>query len=199
MRMMEVDQDAGLVGLAQTGDAKAFEALVVKYQRRVARHVARYIKSAGDVEDVVQETFIRAYRGLASFRGDSAFYSWLYRIATNAALSHLKRAPNDLLLGDDAPEERADAFEPGLSDGEHPERTLIAKQIAEAVQAALGKLRPDLAEPLMLYEVEGKPYSEIAAMLGIPIGTVRTRIFRAREFIAARLEPVLGPQRNRRW
>ena len=197
--MAETDQDAELVRLAQSGSEKAFEALVVKYQRRIARHVARYLKATGDVEDVVQDTFIRAYRGLASFRGDSAFYSWLYRIATNAALSHLKRAPGDVLLGDDAPEERADAFEPGVSDAEDPERTLIAKQIAETVQRALARLQPDLAEALMLYEVEDKPYAEIAGMLGIPIGTVRTRIFRAREFIAKRLDPVLAPQRNRRW
>jgi RNA polymerase sigma-70 factor (ECF subfamily) len=193
------DQDAELVRLAQGGDAKAFEALVVKYQRRVARHVARYVKASGDVEDVVQEAFIRAYRGLASFRGDSAFYSWLFRIATNCALTHLKRAPQEVMLGDDEAEERAEAFEPGVSDGEHPERTLIAKQIAEAVEHAIAKLQPELAEPLMLYEVEGKPYAEIATMLSVPIGTVRTRIFRAREFIARRLEPVLGPQRNRRW
>jgi len=197
--MAEMVQDAELVRLAQAGDAKAFEALVVKYQRRIARHVARYVKAAGDVEDVVQDTFIRAYRGLASFRGDSAFYSWLYRIATNTSLNYLKRNPGDVLLGDDAPEERADAFEPGVSDAEDPERTLMAKQIAETVQRALAKLQPELAEALMLYEVEGKAYAEIAGMLGIPIGTVRTRIFRAREFIAKRLEPVLEPQRKVRW
>jgi RNA polymerase sigma-70 factor (ECF subfamily) len=197
--MAETAQDAELVRLAQAGDAKAFEALVVKYQRRIARHVARYAKAAGDVEDLVQETFIRAYRGLASFRGDSAFYSWLYRIATNAALNHLERRPGDVLLGDDAPEERADAFEPGVSDAEDPERTLMAKQIAETVQRAVARLQPELAEALMLYEIEGKTYAEIAGMLGIPIGTVRTRIFRAREFIAARLQPVLEPQRNQRW
>lgn len=197
--MAETAQDAELVRLAQAGNAKAFEALVVKYQRRIARHVARYVKAAGDVEDIVQETFIRAYRGLASFRGDSAFYSWLYRIATNTALSHLEREPREVLLGDDAPEERAEAFEPGVSDAEDPERTLFAKQIAEAVQRALAKLQPELAEALTLYEVEGRPYADIAGMLGIPIGTVRTRIFRAREFIAKRLEPVLEPQRSRRW
>jgi len=197
--MVDMVQDAELVRLAQAGDAKAFEALVVKYQRRVARHVARYVKAAGDVEDVVQETFIRAYRGLASFRGDSAFYSWLYRIATNAALNHLRQAPGDVLLGDAAPEERAEAFEPGVSDGEDPERSLIAKQIAETVNRAVARLQPELAEALMLYEVEGKAYAEIADMLGIPIGTVRTRIFRAREFIAKRLEPVLEPQRRVRW
>jgi RNA polymerase sigma-70 factor (ECF subfamily) len=193
------DPDSSLVLLAQEGNARAFEALVVKYQRRIARHVARYVKLASDVEDVVQETFIRAYRGLGAFRGQSTFYSWLYRIATNAALTHLQRAPREVLLGDDAPEERTDAFEPGISDAEQPERVLMAKQIAQAVQQALAKLKPELAEALMLYEVENKPYAEIAEMLGIPIGTVRTRIFRAREFIAKRLEPVLGAQRNRRW
>lgn len=197
--MGETVRDAELVRLAQAGDAKAFEALVVKYQRRIARHVARYVKSTGDVEDVVQETFIRAYRGLQSFRGDSAFYSWLYRIATNAALNFLSRAPDDVLLGDTAPEERTEAFEPGVSDGEDPERTLMAKQIAETVERALTRLQPELAEALMLYEVEGKAYAEIAEMLGVPIGTVRTRIFRAREFIAKRLEPVLAPQRGQRW
>ena len=197
--MAESDPDLELVRLAQANDVRAFEALVVKYQRRVARHVARYLKSAADVEDAVQETFIRAYRGLAAFRGDSAFYSWLYRIAANVAIRHLERQPQHILLGDDAPEERVDAFEPGVSDSEQPERTLIAAQIADSVQRALAKLQPDLAEALLLYEVESKPYAEIATMLGIPIGTVRTRIFRAREFIARRLEPVLGPQRNRRW
>jgi RNA polymerase sigma-70 factor (ECF subfamily) len=105
--MLTTDQDAELVRLAQAGDAKAFEALVVKYQRRIARHVARYVRNSGDVEDIVQDVFIRAHRGLGSFRGDSAFFSWLYRIATNASLSHLKRSRNDVLLGDDAPEERA--------------------------------------------------------------------------------------------
>ena len=197
--MAESDPDLELVRLAQANDVRAFEALVVKYQRRVARHVARYLKSAADVEDAVQETFIRAYRGLAAFRGDSAFYTWLYRIAANVAIRHLERQPQHMLLGDDAPEERVDAFEPGVSDSQQPERTLIAAQIADTVQRALAKLQPDLAEALLLYEVESKPYAEIATMLGIPIGTVRTRIFRAREFIARRLEPVLGPQRNRRW
>src|SRR5690242_5051837 len=196
---MEPDPDLTLVRLAQAGDARAFEALVVKYQRRVARHVARYIRRAADVEDVVQETFVRAYRGLNTFRGESAFYSWLYRIATNVSLSALKRNPEPLLLGDEAPDERADAFEPGLTDGEDPERTLMAKQIGEAVQRALARLQPDLAQPLLLFEVEGKSYAQIAQMLNVPVGTVRTRIYRAREFIAKRLEAVVGPQRSRRW
>ncbi len=197
--MEGTDPDSELARLAQAGDVRAFEALVVKYQRRVARHVARYVKSADDVEDVVQEVFIRAYRGLASFRGDSQFYSWLYRIAANAALNHLRRASDDVSLGDDAPDERASEFAPGVSDAAQPDRTLMAEQIADAVQRALAKLQPQLTEALMLFEVEKKSYAEIAEMLQIPIGTVRTRIFRAREFIAKRLEPVLGPHRDRRW
>jgi RNA polymerase sigma-70 factor (ECF subfamily) len=197
--MQENDPDAELVGLAQGGHQHAFEALVVKYQRRIARHVARYVRRAVDVEDIVQDTFIRAYRGLASFRGQSTFYSWLYRIATNAALNSAKREPMPVGIMEDDADERAFAFEPGNSDAENPERTLMASQIADAVQRALARLKPELAEPLMLYEVEGKTYPQIADMLGVPIGTVRTRIFRAREFIAKRLEPVLGPQRDRRW
>ncbi len=197
--MATADQDFELVGLAQQGDARAFEALVVKYQRRIARHVARYLKSAADVEDAVQEVFIRVYRGLKSFRGESQFYTWLFRIATNVALRHLARKPNDVLLGDESPEERAAGFEPGISDSAQPERTAMAAQIAEAVHKAMAKLQPQLAEPLVLYEVENKSYAEIAAMLDIPIGTVRTRIFRAREYVAKRLAPVLGPQRAERW
>jgi RNA polymerase sigma-70 factor (ECF subfamily) len=198
--MTEAEADAGLVRLAQGGDMRAFEALVVKYQRRIARHVARYVRRASDVEDVVQEAFIRAYRGLASFRGESAFYSWLYRIATNSALGFLKRGASTPVLQEDLKDEREDGpFEPGVSDGEDPERLLLAKQISGAVDKALARLQPELSEALLLYEVEGKTYKEIAQMLGVPIGTVRTRIFRAREFIAQRLEPVVGHQRPRRW
>ena len=196
--MKSPDPDAELVRLAQAGDPLAFELLVVKYQRRIARHIARYVRSAGDVEDLVQDTFIRAYRGLASFRGDSAFYSWLYRIASNVAITALKRESLDN-LSDRTSDERPEAFEPGISDQNDPERNAIARQIADAVQRALARLQPDLATALTLYEVEGKSYPEIAQMLAIPVGTVRTRIFRAREFIAKCLEPVLGPHRSRRW
>jgi RNA polymerase sigma-70 factor (ECF subfamily) len=195
VRVAEKEIDAELVRLAQGGDERAFQALVVKYQRRIARHVARYVRRASDVEDVVQESFIRAYRGLASFRGESSFYSWLYRIATNAAFSFLKKN-----AGEVAADERDDeGFEPGVSDEQTPERVLLARQIGDAVERAMARLQPELAEALVLFEVEGKSYKEIAQMLGTPIGTVRTRIFRAREFIARRLEPVLGPARDRRW
>lgn len=199
MQAAQEDPDLELVRRAQSGDERAFEALVVKYQRRIARHVARYVRRAVDVEDVVQETFIRAYRGLASFRGDSTFYSWIYRIAANAAINALKREPMPVSLGDDGTDEGAYAFEPGASDAENPERTLMASQLADAVERALARLKPELAEPLTLYEIEGKSYPQIAEMIGVPVGTVRTRIFRAREFIAKRLEPILGPQRDRRW
>src|SRR5688572_17228632 len=182
-RVAEKEADAELVRLAQGGNERAFQALVVKYQRRIARHVARYVRRASDVEEVVQDAFIRAYRGLASFRGDASFYSWLYRIATNA----------------EADERIDQGFEPGVTDEQSPERILFARQIADAVERAMARLQPELAEALVLFEVEGKSYQEIAQMLGTPIGTVRTRIFRAREFIARRLEPVLGPARDRRW
>jgi RNA polymerase sigma-70 factor (ECF subfamily) len=193
--MAEKEADAELVRLAQGGDERAFQALVVKYQRRIARHVARYVKRASDVEEVVQDAFIRAYRGLGAFRGESSFYSWLYRIATNAALSSLKKESPEIQL-----DERSDeGFEPGVTDEQTPERALLAKQIGDAVERAMARLQPELAEALTLFEVEGKSYQEIAQMMGTPVGTVRTRIFRAREFIARRLEPVLGPARDRRW
>ena len=195
-RMAEKEADAELARLAQAGDERAFQALVVKYQRRIARHVARYVKRANDVEEVVQDAFMRAYRGLASYRGDASFYSWLYRIASNAALSFLKKNAGELPVAD---ERSDDGFEPGLTDEQTPERVLLARQIGEVVERAMARLQPELAEALVLFEVEGKSYKEIAQMLGTPIGTVRTRIFRAREFIARRLEPVLGPARDRRW
>ena len=139
--MQTFDPDAALVRLAQSGDARAFEALVVKYQRRIARHVARYVRRAVDVEDVVQEVFIRAYRGLASFRFDSAFYTWLYRIASNVVINTLKREPLPVSGGDDADDEGVYAFEPGISDAENPERTLMAQQIAAAVERAMARLK----------------------------------------------------------
>ena len=190
--------DSELVRLAQLGDELAFEALVVKYQRRIARHVARYVPIASDVEDVVQEVFIRAFRGLHSFRGDSAFYTWLYRIATNAALTFLRQAPHEEQLND-SDDERPNPFEPGISDGETPERTLMAREIADAVRQGLARMQPELVDALTLFEVEGKSYSDIAQMFGVPVGTIRSRIFRAREALAKRLEPMLAPQRDRRW
>jgi RNA polymerase sigma-70 factor (ECF subfamily) len=200
--MDNIDSDRELVRLAQQGDPRAFEALVVKYQRRLARHVARWIKRASDVDDVVPAVFIKVYRGLASFKGESAFYTWVFQIARNTAFSFLSRQSKLVMLQDDdaGGDREGDAFiEAQGSDNEDPERSYLAKQISETVELAMQKLQPELAEALVLYEVEGKQYKEIAQMLQIPIGTVRTRIFRAREFIASRLEPVVGPVRDRRW
>jgi len=198
--MEDMDSDRELVRLAQLGDPRAFEALVVKYQRRVARHVTRWVRRAADVEDVVQEVFVKVYRGLASFKGESAFYTWVYQIARNTALNFVTRqAPREVLAEDALGVDADERSEPRGSDFEDPERALLAKQISETVSLAMERLQPELAEALVLYEVEGKQYKEIAQMLQIPIGTVRTRIFRAREFIARRLEPVLGPVRARRW
>jgi RNA polymerase sigma-70 factor (ECF subfamily) len=196
--MAEADPDSSLVQLAQQGNARAFEALVVKYQRRIARHVARHVRHAGEVEEVVQETFMKAYRGLPSFRGDSSFYSWLYRIASNTAFSHLRRGHREEPLAD-ADDERGEPFEPGVTDAESPERTLMASQMADAVRQGLQRMPAELADALTLFEVEGKSYPEIAQMLDIPVGTVRSRIFRAREALARRLQPLLAPQRTRRW
>lgn len=198
--MNATDPDRELVRLAQGGDMRAFEALMVKFQRRVARHVTRWVKRPSDVEDVVQEVFIKAYRGLPAFKGDSSFYTWIYQIARNTSFNFVTRQQKHVVLKDDISGEDGPEFEDTVgSDQDNPERSLLARQISDTVEAAMKRLQPDLAEALILYEVEGKPYKEIAEMLQIPIGTVRTRIFRAREFIAKRLEPVVGPVRDRRW
>ena len=198
--MNAADPDRELVRLAREGDMRAFEALMVKYQRRVARHVTRWIKRSSDVEDVVQDVFIKAYRGLPAFKGESSFYTWIYQIARNTSFNFVTRQQKHVVLRDDMAGDDAPDFEDAVgSDHEDPERSFLARQISDTVEAAMKRLQPDLAEALILYEVEGKPYKEIAQMLQIPIGTVRTRIFRAREFIAKRLEPVVGPVRDRRW
>lgn len=196
--MLQPDPDAATVALAQGGDRRAFDLLVVKHQRRVARLVTRYIRSSGDVEEVVQDAFVRAWRGIGSFSGESSFSTWLYRIATNVSLNWLRdhKRENAARLDSESAEYAIDA---AVSEGDDPERTLVAQQIARTVQAALDKLPEAQRECLVMYETEGKPYQEIADQLGIPIGTVRARIFRAREFLAKSLEPVLGKSRGRRW
>jgi len=198
--MNAADPDRELVRLAQQGDARAFEALVVKYQRRVARHVARWVRRPSDVEDVVQDVFLKVYRGIVSFKGESSFYTWVYQIARNTAFNFITRQSKVVVLQDDLTGGEGEGMDDTrASDDEDPERNLLARQISDTVEAAMKKLQPELAEALVLYEVEGKQYKDIAQMLQIPIGTVRTRIFRAREFIAKRLEPVVGPVRDRRW
>ncbi len=202
--MIEGDPDALLVERAQRGDTRAFEMLVVKYQRRVERLVGRMMRDADQVQDVAQESFIRAYRALPRFRGDSAFYTWLYRIAVNTAkkaLVELRRDPlvSEAMLaaGDDADETSRGRSE--LTHGETPEALLATKEIAAAVNAAVQALSEDLRQAITLREIEGLSYEEIADVMNCPIGTVRSRIFRAREAIAARLRPLLDTRGGVRW
>ena len=186
--MTASDTDQQLVQRAQRGDLRAFDLLVLKYQGRIAALVSRYVSDAGEVEDVTQEAFIKAYRALGKFRGDSAFYTWLYRIAANAAKNHLVakgRRP-----GADATIEDAEGFDEGglLSESASPEALAMGGELAEVVESALNALPDDLKAALMLREFDGLSYDDIADVLGCPVGTVRSRIFRAREAIDQRVK-----------
>ena len=202
--MSDADADALLVERAKRGDTRAFEMLVVKYQRRLERLIGRMVRDADLVQDIAQESFIRAYRALPQFRGDSAFYTWLYRIAVNTAkkaLVDLRRdivIPESTLISSDDGEETSRA-ENELSDGETPEALLASKQIAAAVNAAIEALSEDLRQAITLREIEGLSYEEISEIMHCPIGTVRSRIFRAREAIATRLRPLLDTREGERW
>jgi RNA polymerase sigma-70 factor (ECF subfamily) len=195
----EVDQQ--LVERAQRGDKRAFELLVTKYQRKLGRLLSRMVRDPAEVEDVTQEAFIKAYRALPSFRGDSAFYTWLYRIAINTAKNYLvalgRRAPTTTEFD----HEEAENFEEAeaLRDASTPEGELHGKQIAATVNRAMEALPQDLRTAITLREIEGLSYEEIANLMNCPIGTVRSRIFRAREAIAAELRPLLGTDESRRW
>jgi RNA polymerase sigma-70 factor (ECF subfamily) len=202
--MTDANADALLVDRAKRGDQRAFEMLVVKYQRRIERLIGRMVRDADLVQDVAQESFIRAYRALPQFRGDSAFYTWLYRIAVNTAkktLVDLKRDPlvseSTLTSGEDGDETSRAGSE--LTDGETPEALLASKEIAAVVNAAIEALSEDLRQAITLREIEGLSYEEIAEVMNCPIGTVRSRIFRARESIAARLRPLLDTREGERW
>ena len=195
----EIDQQ--LVERAQRGDKKAFELLVVKYQRKLARLLSRFIRDAGEIEDVTQEAFIKAYRALPSFRGDSAFYTWLYRIGINTAKNYLvamgRRAPTSTEFDS----EDAETFEDGdqLRDVNTPEAELLSKEIAQTVNDTMDQLPEELRIAITLREIEGLSYEDIAAFMNCPIGTVRSRIFRAREAIAEKLRPLLGTGKDKRW
>jgi RNA polymerase sigma-70 factor, ECF subfamily len=200
----QADADALLVARAKQGEVAAFEMLVVKYQRRIERLIGRMVRDADMVQDVAQETFIRAYRALPQFRGDSAFYTWLYRIAVNTAKKALVERKRDPLVSESSMISTEEGEEPSrveneLSDGETPEAVLATKEIAATVNAAIDALSEDLRQAIVLREIEGLSYEEIADVMNCPIGTVRSRIFRAREAIASRLRPLLGTRENERW
>jgi RNA polymerase sigma-70 factor (ECF subfamily) len=202
--MLEPDVDVLLVDRARRGDKVAFEMLVIKYQRRIERLISRMVRDADLVQDVAQETFIRAYRAMPQFRGDSAFYTWLYRIAINTAkkaLVDLRRDPlvSESSLGKGEEGEETSRVENELSDGETPEALLASKEIAAAVNAAIAALSEDLRQAITLREIEGLSYEEISDVMNCPIGTVRSRIFRAREAIAAKLRPLLDTRDGERW
>lgn len=203
--MTKPDADAPLIERVKAGDVKAFEMLVVKYQRRIERLIGRMVRDVDLVPDIAQETFIRAYRAIPQFRGDSAFYTWLYRIAVNTAkkaLMELKRDPlvsESVRGGRDDDDDNASRVENELSDGSTPEAVLASKQIASAVNFAIEALSDDLRQAITLREIEGLSYEEIAELMNCPIGTVRSRIFRAREAIALRLRPLLDTRGGERW
>ncbi len=199
--MTDREIDRQLVARAQQGDKQAFELLVEKYQRKLARLLSRFIRDPAEVEDVTQEAFIKAYRALPAFRGDSAFYTWLYRIGINTAKNYLmamgRRAPTSTEVDSD----EAEGFEEGeqLRDINTPESLLLSSEIAQTVNATIEGLPEELRTAIQMREIEGMSYEDIAKAMDCPIGTVRSRIFRAREAIAERLRPLLGTRKDKRW
>ena len=198
-----IDSDALLVERAVAGDKKAFELLVIKYQRRIQRLIGRMVRDVDLVEDIAQETFIRAYRALAQFRGDAQFYTWLYRIAINTAkkaLMDLKRNPtvseNSFKSDDD---DETSPVENELISSETPDAVLASKEIAQIINTALEALPEELRMAITLREIEGLSYEEISDAMNCPIGTVRSRIFRAREAISVKIKPLLENQAGKRW
>lgn len=200
----EPDSDAMLVERTVAGDQRAFELLVIKYQRRIQRLIGRMVRDVDLVEDIAQETFIRAYRALPNFRGEAQFYTWLYRIAVNTAkkfLLDMKRDPTVSIGTFGNTEEDNETFqsknEP--TSDETPETVFAAKEIANTVNAAMQALPEDLRQAILLREIDGLSYEDIAQLMACPIGTVRSRIFRAREAISAKVGPLLETQSGKRW
>ena len=190
--MSEREIDQALVVRVQQGDKKAFDLLVLKYQLRLAKLVSRFLRNQSDVPDVVQEAFIKAYRALPNFRGESAFYTWLYRIAINTAKNHLvaqsRKNPANSIDVQDAEDYGASEW---LKEFASPEREALASELEATIHQAMGDLPSDLREAITLREIEGLSYEDIASVMDCPIGTVRSRIFRAREAIDSKLEPIL--------
>ena len=198
------DSDAALVERANAGDQRAYELLVIKYQRRIERLIGRMVRDTDLIQDIAQETFLRAWRALHQFRGEAQFYTWLYRIAVNTAKKALMEKKRDplateaALLGRDDDDETSRP-ETELTTEATPESELAAREIAAAVHAAMEALPDDLREAVTLREIEGMSYEEIAEAMDCPIGTVRSRIFRAREAISAKVKPLLSHQTGKRW
>jgi RNA polymerase sigma-70 factor (ECF subfamily) len=188
----ERELDHALVVRVQQGDKKAFDLLVLKYQLRLSKLVSRFLRNQSDVPDVVQDAFIKAYRALPNFRGDSAFYTWLYRIAINTAKNHLvaqsRKSPANSIDAQEAEDYGASEW---LKEYATPEREVLAAELQATIHQAMGELPSDLREAITLREIEGLSYEEIAAVMDCPIGTVRSRIFRAREAIDNKLDPIL--------
>ncbi|MSQ21014.1 MAG: RNA polymerase sigma factor RpoE [Betaproteobacteria bacterium] len=195
------DLDQVLVERAQRGDKTAFGLLVSKYQRKLQRLLSRLVRDPGEVEDVTQEAFIKAYRALPTFRGDSAFYTWLYRIGINTAKNYLVAAGRRAPTATEIDADEAEGFEDGeqLRDISTPEHILMSRQIADTVNEAMSGLPEELRSAIALREIEGLSYEEIATVMNCPIGTVRSRIYRAREAIAAQLRPLLDTSKDKRW
>ena len=195
----EIDHE--LVLRAQRGDKRAFGLLVDKYQRKLARLLSRMIRDQAEIEDVVQESFIKAYRALPNFRGDSAFYTWLYRIGINTAKNYLVSMGRRPTVSTDIEIEDAENFDSGdeLRTTETPESSMMTKQIAQTVNDTVEGLPEELKTAITLREIEGLSYEEIATIMSCPIGTVRSRIFRARETIAQKLRPLLDTPEHKRW
>lgn len=197
------DSDLLLVERSVAGDQKAFELLVIKYQRRIQRLIGRMVRDVDLVEDIAQETFIRAYRALAQFRGDAQFYTWLYRIAVNTAKKALMDMRRDPTVSENsfksADDDETSMLENELTSSETPDAVLASKEIAEMVNSAMEALPEELRQAITLREIEGLSYEEISEAMNCPIGTVRSRIFRAREAISQRIKPLLENQSGKRW
>lgn len=189
---MTADEDRQLVARVQKGDKRAFDLLVLKYQSRILALVVRFVQDSHEAQDVTQEAFVKAYRALGNFRGDSAFYTWLYRIAINTAKNYLvSRNRRPPASGVDAQDAEFFEGEHALKNIDSPERLLLRDEIDKTVQDSIGKLPEDLRVALTLREYEGLSYEDIAAVMQCPVGTVRSRIFRAREAVDKALQPLL--------